>query len=91
MSDQSNKQSTTEQSGLQQNDLEKKIDKDSMLVEIGGEKVPYKDIRWPHHVVLKPESHMAKQDPYSFPKVEPDAKKREEELEAARAKNHELK
>jgi hypothetical protein len=78
----------TDNKKLTQEEMDKfNMDPNNLIVNIGGKSVPFKLINKPHHVVIEPQSHKPVVDPKTFPDIEPEAKKREAELEAKRAKS----
>lgn len=81
---------STEKKTQQELDAEN-LNPDNLMVNMGGRQVPFNSINKPHHVVIDPVNHKPKVDPKSFPEVEPEAKAREDKLEAERNKLKEKK
>ena len=65
----------------------KNLGEDELYVEIGGKKVPWNSVIKPHTRILEADKHKPIPNPDTFPDIEPEAKKREEELAAERSKN----
>lgn len=65
-----------------------KLKPEELMVNMGGKQVPFSKINKPHHVILDPQHHQPKVEAESFPDVEPQAKLREEELEARHRAAH---
>lgn len=63
-------------------------DQDELIVDIGGKKVPWSSVNKPHTRILEADKHKPVPNPDTFPDIEPDAKKREEQLAAERRKNN---
>lgn len=61
---------------------------EDLLVDFGGKQVPFSKINKPHNVILDPNFHQPKVNAESFPDIEPEAKKREEDAETRRKAAH---